>query len=46
MLCEEESIRILTMPKQSLTMDGLFFNEDTAIEAKYSTASINVTYMH
>jgi hypothetical protein len=46
MLCEEESIGILTMPTESLTRDGLSFNEDTAVEAKYSSASINVTCMH
>jgi len=46
MLCEEESIGILTMPTESLTKDRLSFNEDTVIEAKYSIASINVTYTH
>ena len=46
MLCEEESKGMLMMPTQSLTRDGLSFNEDKAVETKYSIASINVTHMH
>jgi len=34
------------MPTQSITRAGNAFNEDTAVEAICSVASINVSYMH